>query len=48
MEAADASARARGADQIVLDLASSNVDALRFYRRLGYVERGLFMHRSLR
>ena len=48
MEAADASARARGAQQIVLDMASSNVAALRFYRRLGYVDSGLFLRRSLR
>jgi GNAT superfamily N-acetyltransferase len=48
MEAADASARARGAEQVVLDMSSANVDALRFYRRLGYVESGLFLRRSLR
>jgi ribosomal protein S18 acetylase RimI-like enzyme len=48
MEAADASARARGAEQIVLDMSSANVGALRFYRRLGYVDSGLFLRRSLR
>jgi ribosomal protein S18 acetylase RimI-like enzyme len=48
MEAADASARARGAQQIVLDMSSSNVGALRFYRRLGYVDSSLVLRRSLR
>jgi ribosomal protein S18 acetylase RimI-like enzyme len=48
MEAADASARARGAKQIVLDMSSANLDALRFYRRLGYVDSGLFLRRTLR
>jgi ribosomal protein S18 acetylase RimI-like enzyme len=48
MEAAEASARARGAEQIVLDMSSANVDALRFYRRLGYVDTGIFLRRTLR
>jgi ribosomal protein S18 acetylase RimI-like enzyme len=48
MEAADASARVRGAQQIVLDMSSANLDALRFYRRLGYLDHGLFLRRRLR
>ena len=48
MEAAEASATARGAEQIVLDMSSANVDALRFYRRLGYVDTGIFLRRKLR
>jgi GNAT superfamily N-acetyltransferase len=48
MKAADASARARGAKQIVLDMSSANLDAVRFYRRLGYVDSGLFLRRTLR
>jgi ribosomal protein S18 acetylase RimI-like enzyme len=47
MAAAEALARERGAEQIVLDMASANVDALRFYRGLGYAEHGLLLRRSL-
>jgi ribosomal protein S18 acetylase RimI-like enzyme len=47
MAAAEASARARGAEQIVLDMAASNTGALRFYRRLGYADHGLLLRRRL-
>lgn len=47
MAAAEQSARARGAERIVLDMAAANVGALRFYRSLGYVEHGLLLSRNL-
>lgn len=47
MEAAEARARARGADLIVLDMSAANRDALRFYRGLGYREFGLFLRREI-
>jgi ribosomal protein S18 acetylase RimI-like enzyme len=47
MEAAEASAKARGAKQIVLDMSAANGDALRFYRRLGYMETGIVLRRIL-
>jgi diamine N-acetyltransferase len=47
MAAAEASARARGAKQIVLDMSAANVDALQFYRSLGYAEHGLLLRRNL-
>jgi len=47
MAAAEASARARGARRIVLDMAAANLDALRFYHDLGYVEYGLLLRREL-
>jgi ribosomal protein S18 acetylase RimI-like enzyme len=47
MAAAEASALARGAQQMVLDMATANVEARRFYDALGYVEHGLFLRRLL-
>ena len=47
MAAAEASALARGARRIVLDMSSANVDALRFYRSLGYAEHGLLLRREI-
>ena len=48
MSAAEDSARRRGAEQIVLDMASANEGALRFYHRLGYREHGLLLRRRIR
>lgn len=48
MAAAEALARERGAQQVVLDMSAANVAALRFYRSLGYAEHGLLLRRSLR
>lgn len=47
MAAAEESARRRGAGRMVLDMSAANVDALRFYRSLGYVEYGLLLRRTL-
>ncbi len=47
MEAAEANARERGAERIVLDMSSENVDALRLYRSLGYAEFGLLLRKDL-
>ena len=48
MAAAEDDARARGAEQIVLDMSAANEGALRFYHALGYREYGLLLRRSLR
>lgn len=48
MAAAEESARARGAAQVILDMSAANVGALRFYRGLGYAEQGLLLRRTLR
>ena len=47
MAAAEASAFARGARRIVLDMSSANDGALRFYHSLGYAEYGLLLRREL-
>ena len=47
MAAAEASARQRGASRMVLDMSAANVDALQFYRSLGYVEHGRLLRRTL-
>lgn len=47
MAAAEAYARDRGARRIVLDMSAANLGALRFYERLGYVEHGKLLRRSL-
>ena len=47
MAAAEASATARGARRIMLDMSAANVGALRFYRSLGYAEYGLLLRREL-
>ena len=47
MAAAEANARARGAERMILDMSSANAGALRFYRALGYREHGLLLSRSL-
>jgi ribosomal protein S18 acetylase RimI-like enzyme len=47
MEAAESNARERGAERIVLDMSSENVEALRFYRSLGYAEFGLLLRKDL-
>jgi ribosomal protein S18 acetylase RimI-like enzyme len=47
MAAAEHEARRRGARRIILDMAAANHGALRFYRRLGYREVGLFLERPL-
>ena len=47
MAAAEASATARGARRIMLDMSAANVGALRFYRSLGYGEYGLLLRREL-
>ena len=47
MAAAEASAVARGARRIILDMSAANVGALRFYRSLGYAEYGLLLRRDL-
>ena len=47
MAAAEASAVARGARRIILDMSAANVGALRFYRSLGYAEYGLLLRREL-
>jgi len=48
MAAAEANARARGAERMILDMSSANEGALRFYRGLGYSEHGSLLRRSLR
>lgn len=48
MQAAEAWAREHGAERVVLDLASANEGARRFYERLGYEVHGLLMRRSLK
>jgi ribosomal protein S18 acetylase RimI-like enzyme len=47
MAAAEANARERGAVQVILDMAVANVDARRFYERLGYEVHGLFLRRAI-
>jgi GNAT superfamily N-acetyltransferase len=47
MEAAEASARRRGAEQVILDMHAANAGARRFYHRLGYREHGLLLRRSI-
>ena len=47
MAAAEASARSRGAQRIILDMSSANDGALRFYDSLGYAEYGLLLRREL-
>jgi GNAT superfamily N-acetyltransferase len=47
MAAAEASARRRGAVRMILDTSAANVDALRFYRALGYVDHELVLRRPL-
>ncbi len=48
MDAAEANARARGAERMILDMSSANEGALRFYRELGYRDHALVLRRSLR
>jgi Acetyltransferase (GNAT) family len=43
MQAAEDRARERGAERMMLDTSAANVDALRFYARLGYRRRGLLL-----
>jgi GNAT superfamily N-acetyltransferase len=47
MAAAESVAREVGAARVILDMSAANTGALRFYRRLGYREHGLFLHRDL-
>jgi GNAT superfamily N-acetyltransferase len=47
MAAAEAWARQRGAERIVLDMAAANDGALRFYERLGYRQHGRLLRRTL-
>jgi ribosomal protein S18 acetylase RimI-like enzyme len=47
MEAAEARARSRGAELVVLDMSAANRDALAFYHELGYREFGLFLRRAV-
>jgi len=47
MQAAEAWARERGAEQVVLDMAAANDGARRFYERLGYEVYALQMRRAL-
>lgn len=47
MAAAEASARRRGADRMILDMSAANLDALAFYRAMGYVDHELLLRRSL-
>lgn len=47
MVAAEESARQRGAARMVLDMSVSNLDALQFYRALGYVDHELLLRRTL-
>jgi GNAT superfamily N-acetyltransferase len=47
MAAAEASARRRGAERIVLDMHAANGGARRFYHRLGYREFGRLLRRRL-
>ena len=47
MAAAEASALARGARRMVLDMSAANVDALRFYRSLGYADHDLVLRREI-
>jgi ribosomal protein S18 acetylase RimI-like enzyme len=47
MAAAETRARERGAQLVVLDMSAANLDALRFYRSLGYREFGLFLRREI-
>jgi ribosomal protein S18 acetylase RimI-like enzyme len=48
MQVAEAWARERGAEQMILDMAAANDGAQRFYERLGYEVYALQMRRSLR
>jgi ribosomal protein S18 acetylase RimI-like enzyme len=48
MNAAEASARRRGADRMILDMSAANEDALRFYQALGYQDHERLLRRSLR
>lgn len=47
MVAAEASARRRGAGQLILDMAAANADALAFYRSLGYVTHELVLRKAI-
>ncbi len=47
MHAAEAWARERGAERVILDLSAANEGARRFYERLGYEVYGLQMRRAL-
>lgn len=47
MAAAEATAREQGVRRVVLDMASANDGAARFYDRLGYREYGRLLRRSL-
>ncbi len=47
MSAAEANARARGAERMILDVSAANEGALRFYHELGYREHGHLLYRSL-
>ena len=46
MAAAEATARSRGAERIILDMSAANVDALRFYRSLGFRDHELVLRRD--
>lgn len=48
MQAAEQAARAQGMRRLMLDAASANDEALRFYRtRLGYHDQGVFLRKDL-
>jgi aminoglycoside 6'-N-acetyltransferase len=47
MDAAEAWAKAEGAERMILDLAANNTGALRLYERLGYEVHGLEMDKAI-
>ena len=48
MAAAEANARGRGAERMILDVSAANEGAVRFYHELGYREHGHLLSRSFR